>query len=241
VRTHHLGVACLATVIAFPYTASAETTGSPPGAVSPAVGQTIVSAWQVDPITPAAIGGPGLTLQQTAQQPQPTPPGQPVQQGQAAQTAAGPDIGRVGIGAIGGLSDLEFGPSVRTWFTPRFGAQAHLVFSSDDYGPQDVSFIRFEPTVLVALGDFGEGQVNIRPYLGGGLRLVRASIGNFSDSETNLAAVVGAEFGFLRVPRFKVSGEVSLSTDSDFDTFDPPRAGPRHNGVRIGVLGHYFF
>jgi hypothetical protein len=43
-------------------------------------------------------------------------------------SAAGPNIGAIGLGGIGGLSEFEIGPSLRYWITERFGLQGHLGF-----------------------------------------------------------------------------------------------------------------
>lgn len=163
------------------------------------------------------------------------------QRARAARTAAGPNIGTVGLGFVAGLSELELGPSLRFWATNRVGFQAHLGFSGDDFGPDSVDFVRFEPTVIVAIGDFGQGAVNVRPYAGGGLRIVRAGIGPFNDSEVKPVGVGGVEFGFSGAPRFKLSGEVSVAPNIDIDDFQPGRRGPRLTGARVAALGHYFF
>lgn len=193
-------------------------------------GEAIVRAWTADeaPASPAIATRLHGTLDQTFEQ-----------RGRAARTAAGPNIGTVGIGAIGGLSDLEIGPSFRFWATDRVGVQAHLGFSGDDFGPDNVDFIRFEPTVIIAIGDFGDGAVNVRPYAGGGLRIVRTDVGPFNDSDVKPVGVGGVEFGFRGAPRFKVSTEVSLAPDIDIEEFGG--RGPKVTGARVAALAHYFF
>ena len=116
--------------------------------------------------------------------------------------SAGPNIGAVGLGGVAGLSDFEIGPSFRYWVTERWGLQAHLGFGGDDdFLGDDVEYMRFEPTFIVAIGDFGNADLNVRPYAGGGLRLVRTDIGDFSDTDLRPAGVGGVEFGFRAVPR----------------------------------------
>ena len=155
--------------------------------------------------------------------------------------SAGPNIGAVGLGGVAGLSDFEIGPSFRYWVTERWGLQAHLGFGGDDdFLGDDVEYMRFEPTFIVAIGDFGNADLNVRPYAGGGLRLVRTDIGDFSDTDLRPAGVGGVEFGFRAVPRLKVSGELSISTDSEPDDFDFDDA-PSLGGVRLAALVHYFF
>ncbi len=154
---------------------------------------------------------------------------------------AGPNIGAVGLGGVAGLSEFEIGPSFRYWFTDRFGMQAHLGFSGDnDPIFDDVEYIRFEPTFIVAIGDFGNDAVNVRPYAGGGLRIVRTDIGRDSDVDVRPAAVGGVEFGFRGAPRLKVSAELSLAGEPDFDDRDFPRP-PKFGGARVSGLVHYFF
>ena len=160
---------------------------------------------------------------------------------QGRTSAAGPNIAAVGLGGVGGLSEFEIGPSFRYWFTERFGVQAHLGFSGDDIPGDDVDYMRFEPTFIVGIGDFGNDDVNVRPYAGGGIRLLRTDIGDYNDTDVRPAGVAGVEFGFRGVPRLKVSGELSVSAsddfDDDFDLGDPPDLG----GVRFSALVHYFF
>jgi hypothetical protein len=155
--------------------------------------------------------------------------------------SAGPSIQSVGLGAVAGLSEFEIGPSFRYWFSDRFGAQAHLGFSGDDaIRGDDVEYLRFEPTFIVAIGDFGNDDVNVRPYAGGGLRVLRTDIGDFSNTDVFPAGVVGVEFGFRAVPRLKVSGELSFSGDNDIDDIDFPDP-PELGGARFSGLVHYFF
>jgi hypothetical protein len=157
------------------------------------------------------------------------------------RAAAGPNIESVGLGAVGGLSEFELGPSFRYWATERFGLQAHLGFGGEDNLRRgDVQFMRFEPTFIVAIGDFGNAALNVRPYAGGGIRLMRTDIGEFSDTDVRPAGVGGVEFGFQGVPRLKVSAELSLSTDPDFEDFDFDEV-PTPGGARLSALLHYFF
>lgn len=225
-RAHHLVIACLAAAIVVPGTALADDAS----AASNTIARAVAAAWtEAEPETLPAASPPstGVLLAQP--------------QGSAARTPAGPNIGTVGIGAVAGLSDLEIGPSLRLWATPRVGFQAHLGFSGDEVGPDNVNFIRFEPTILIAIGDFGEGAVNMRPYAGGGVRVARTDIGPFSDTQVRGVAVGGVELGFSRAPRFKLSVEVSVAPTIDADDFDPPRRGPRLTGGRVAALAHYFF
>ncbi|HTV01321.1 MAG TPA: hypothetical protein VMF13_12310, partial [Luteitalea sp.] len=124
------------------------------------------------PVTPA----PGVlqsALAKAWSQPADAPQAARVQSRRRA-SSAGPNIEAVGLGGVAGLSEFEIGPSFRYWATERWGVQAHLGFGGDDdFLGDDVQYMRFEPTFIVAIGDFGNGEVNVRPYAGGGLRLVR--------------------------------------------------------------------
>jgi len=162
-----------------------------------------------------------------------------LQQARRRRASAGPSIGSVGLGAVAGLSDFEIGPSFRYWINDRFGVQAHLGFSGDDFGIEDVEYLRFEPTVIFAFGDFGDGSVNVRPYAGGGLRFIRTDIGDFNDSDVKPAGVGGVELGFQAVPRLKVSVELSVAAGNDFE--DDVFRGPELGGARVAALAHYFF
>lgn len=155
--------------------------------------------------------------------------------------SAGPNIGAVGLGAVAGLSEFEIGPSFRYWINDRFGVQAHLGFGGDqDFIGEDVEYLRFEPTFIVGIGDFGSDTVNVRPYAGGGLRFFRTDIGDFDDMSVKPAGVGGVEVGFRGAPRLKVSGEVSVSGENDLDDFNFGN-GPSIGGVRASALVHYFF
>lgn len=156
--------------------------------------------------------------------------------------SAGPSIGSVGLGAVGGLSEFEFGPSFRYWITDRIGVQTHLGFGGDqDFIGDNVDYLRVEPTVIVALGDFGNDALNVRPYVGGGLRVFRTDIGDdFDDTSVKPAGVGGVEFGFRAVPRFKASVELSVSGGNDLDDFNFGN-GPSIGGARVSALAHYFF
>lgn len=190
------------------------------------------------PVSPTPLIGQALT--QAWQGPLATPPQAAVVQGRRARSA-GPNIGAVGLGGVAGLSEFEIGPSFRYWINERFGVQAHLGFSGDnDFIGEDVEYLRFEPTFIVAIGDFGNAAVNIRPYAGGGLRIFRTDIGDFDDVMVRPAGVGGVEFGFRGAPRLKVSAEVSVSGENDLDDFNFGN-GPSIGGVRAAALIHYFF
>ncbi len=215
-RSFLIGMASFAVASVLPVAAAAD---EAPDALSLSVGRSISKAWLTE---------------MAAQQPPPMPAGQ------AAQTGAGPQIERFGVGAVVGLSDVEIGPSVRYWVTSRVGLQANLGFSGEDFFPENVTFTRLEPTVIVAFGDFGEGAINMRPYAGAGLRVAWAGGGGMSDSQVRPVGVGGVEFGFQRAPRFKISPEISFSPDINAD-LDPLFGGPRLNGLRLAAMAHYFF
>ena len=69
---------------------------------------------------------------------------------------------------------------------------------------------------------------------------MRTDIGEFDDTDVRPAAVGGVEFGFRGAPRLKVSAELSISTDQDFDDIDFGD-GPSIGGTRLSALVHYFF
>lgn len=191
------------------------------------------------PATPTPLVGSALT--QAWQGPLATPPQATVVQARRGSRSAGPNIGAVGLGGVAGLSEFEIGPSFRYWINERFGVQAHLGFSGDnDFIGEDVEYLRFEPTFIVAIGDFGNADVNIRPYAGGGIRVFRTDIGDFDDVMVRPAAVGGVEFGFRGAPRLKVSAELSVSGENDLDDFNFGN-GPSIGGVRAAALVHYFF
>lgn len=214
-------VTCLTAVCGLALAGSARA-DEPAASVAPTplIGQALTQAWQ------GPLGGP---------------PQAAAAQGRRTGRAAGPNIGAVGLGAVAGLSEFEIGPSFRYWINERVGVQAHLGFSGDnDFIGEDVEYLRFEPTVIVAIGDFGNADVNIRPYAGGGLRVFRTDIGDFDDVMVRPAAVGGVEFGFRGAPRLKVSAELSVSGENELDDFNFGN-GPSLGGVRAAALVHYFF
>lgn len=225
-KLHVVSGMVVAALAGIPVGAAAD--DAPPAAMAPHVAQAISRAWTGE-VAPEAI------------RPTPSTPSRAVLQGAAARTAAGPNIGNVGLGGLGGLTDFEIGPSFRFWATDRIGVQAHLGFSGDDIGPENVDYLRFEPTVIVAIGDFGEGSVNIRPYAGGGIRVIRTDIGPFDDAQVKPVGVGGVEFGFRSAPRLNVSAELSIAPDIDDADFELGGRVPKIRGARAAVLAHYFF
>ena len=194
--------------------------------VQPAVSSTLRNALDAAWAVPANTGTGSITAAVARQR---------------GSAPAGPNIGAFGIGGVGGLSQFEIGPSIRYWMTDRFALQAHLGFGGEDFLDEDVEYFRFEPTFIVAIGDFGNDAVNVRPYAGGGIRVFRTDIGErFDDTTVRPAGVGGVEFGFRGVPRLKASAELSLSAGNDLDDFDFDD-GPSVGGARVAALVHYFF
>jgi len=212
-----------ACILVAPAGARAEEPGSPSPAATTApsiLRDVLANAW-----APSSTTGHGVAGTQASRR----------------RAAAGPNIESIGLGGVAGLSEWEIGPSFRYWATERFGLQAHLGFGGeDDLRRGDVQYMRFEPTFIVAIGDFGNAALNVRPYAGGGIRVMRTDIGDFSDTDVRPAGVGGVEFGFQGVPRLKVSAELSVSTDPDFEDFDFDDV-PTPGGARLAALVHYFF
>ena len=198
-----------------------------------------------EPTAPSPAASASSSLLRSAIAAAWTPPGSTTTAWSVAQarraSSAGPSIASVGLGGVAGLSEFEIGPSLRYWINDRFGLQGHLGFGGDDdFLEDDVEFMRFEPTFIVAIGDFGNDALNVRPYAGGGIRVMRTDIGEFDDTDVRPAGVGGVEFGFRGAPRLKVSAELSISTDQDFDDIDFDD-GPSLGGTRLSGLVHYFF
>lgn len=215
-----------------------------PALAAVALGTVITSAVALaqEPAAPQPTPEPGALTRALEAAWNPPVAHTAVAQRRPVSVQAGPNIGAIGLGAVGGLTEFELGPSLRYWMTDRFGLQAHLGFGGDkDFLDQDVKFLRFEPTFIVAIGDFGDDAVNVRPYAGGGIRVFRTDIGSrFDDTTVRPAAVGGVEFGFRGVPRLKASGELSLSSGNDLEDFNFGN-GPSIGGARVAALVHYFF
>ena len=70
--------------------------------------------------------------------------------------------------------------------------------------------------------------------------MLRTDIGRLPTPTVRPAGVGGVEFGFRGAPRLKVSGELSLSADNDFEDFNFGNV-PSTGGARLSALVHYFF
>ena len=108
-----------------------------------------------EPVTPAPAAPAGASILNRvlarAWEPASTTVGAAVRTQSRRRPVAGPNIESVGLGAVGGLSEFELGPSFRYWATERFGLQAHLGFGGeDDLRRGDVQYMRFEPTFITS-------------------------------------------------------------------------------------------
>ena len=123
----------------------------------------------------------------------------------------------VGFGGRMGGSTLGFGATLRGWTGKRLGVQAEVsrYAISSAVAPGSVTLLEIAPSVLFSLPDRVGDYVWLRPYIGGGASLQRATQAGFgSTSETGFQAFGGGEFTFASAPRLAVSTRSRISLDA---------------------------
>ena len=84
---------------------------------------------------------------------------------------------------------------------------------------------------ILVVGDY----VWLRPYIGGGASLQRATQAGFgSTSETGFQAFGGGEFTFASAPR------LAVSTDLGYRWTHAPYDGFELGGLRVGLSAHWY-
>jgi hypothetical protein len=156
--------------------------------------------------------------------------------GQPAPT--GGAISRVmGFGGRMGGSALGFGGSLRGWSKKRIGVQVEVsrysLTSVDAAGR--VTTLEVAPSVLYALPNRVGDYVWLRPYVGAGLNLQRATQPGFgSASKTGFQAFGGGEFTFASAPR------LAVSTDLGYRRVPAPYQGFDLGDMRLGISAHWY-
>ena len=90
------------------------------------------------------------------------------------------------------------------------------------------------PSVLFSLPDRVGDYVWLRPYVGGGASLQRATQTGFgSTSETGFQAFGGGEFTFASAPRLAVSQSGYRRTHALYEGFEL-------GGLRVGLSAHWY-
>ena len=152
--------------------------------------------------------------------------------------SGGSGISRVmGFGPRMGGSALGFGGTLRGWSKKRLGVQLEVsrysLTSVNTAGR--VTTMEVAPSMLYSLPDRVGDYVWLRPYVGGGLNLQRASQTGFgSASKTGFQAFGGGEFTFASAPR------LAVSTDLGYRRVPAPYAGFELGDLRLGISAHWY-
>jgi hypothetical protein len=173
-----------------------------------------------------------------------TQPARPAPAQQTRPVYVTPATHVVGIGGRLGDSTMGFGASARAWRQNHLGFQMAVSRSSltSAIGPERLTSLDLEPSVLWSLRDHVGDYFWLRPYVGSGATLRRQSLslGNpsLTDSTTDAAwgyqAFGGGEFTFSGLPRFAVS------TDLGYRWSRMPVDGFDLGGFGLSVSGHWY-
>jgi len=150
---------------------------------------------------------------------------------------------RFGVGGQVGGSAVGAGFSARGWTSSqKFGVQLDVTHQSM---ANDVFFTRMSstqvgPRVLYAFRDHVSDSTWVRPYVGAGAHVLRASVSDpatgLSTSDTRMAAQFfgGAELTLSAVPR------LGLSADVGYQWYQSPFVGYTLDGMMVGVSAHWY-
>lgn len=147
----------------------------------------------------------------------------------------------IGLGTGMGTSSHGFKASARGWSTTGFGFQFEV--SRDELtsalAPERVTSFQFAPSILYSLPASVTNRVWVRPYLGGGASIYRATLNVETavpptDSGMDFQAFAGGEITLANVPRFALSADIA---------FRRPRAsfvGFETRKLNLSVSGHWY-
>jgi hypothetical protein len=149
----------------------------------------------------------------------------------------------IGIGGRMSASTPGFGVTARRWWGNRLGFQFEASRSLLDSiaAPGHVTSFQFAPSVLYSLPDGVSNSLWVRPYLGGGGSMYRATLSGGTaglaesvDTALGLQAFGGAEATFSGVPRFALSADVGYRwSQTTFAGFEPRKIG-------LSLSGHWY-
>jgi len=154
-----------------------------------------------------------------------------------------PAIHQLGVGAAAGMSAVGFGGSARGWRNNRFGGQLTVTHSTttSSVTPDEMSTLRFAPSLLYALPDRITDYLWLRPYVGTGFHYSHSSLSSAtpgvtgpSSNDLGLQVVGGGEMTFAAVPQLAVSADLTYrSVDTSFEGFEPSHFG-------FGISAHWY-
>lgn len=149
----------------------------------------------------------------------------------------------IGLGARAGWSAFESGISARTWLHDRIGLQLEVSRSAltSPVAPARLTATQFAPSVLLAWPDRMSDDVMVRPYVGGGPRVIRQvvgigpqGVGSVSENRVAVQVFGGGEVTFPAAPRF------TLSADLRYGWSKQAPAGPELDGLGFSLSGHWY-
>ena len=179
----------------------------------------------------------------------PAPAAASVQTGPAARIQLPTPAGyvapshRFGIGGQIGGSAVGAGISVRGWSkSQKIGVQFDVTHSSmtNDVFFTTMSSTQFGPRVLYAFRDHVSDSTWLRPYVGAGAHVLRASVNDpltgLSASDTRMAAQFfgGTELTLSAVPR------LGLSADVGYQWYQSPFVGYTLDGMMMTLSAHWY-
>ena len=142
-----------------------------------------------------------------------------------------------GVGGLMSGATIGYGASGRAWSERNLGLQLQVSRSAitSDVAEGRVTAVEFAPSVLYSLHDRVTDYVWLRPYVGAGVNLNRASqTGYGSSNKVGFQAFGGGEFTFASFPR------VSVSADLTYRKATTPFEGFELGGVGFAVAGHWY-
>ncbi|HXW04279.1 MAG TPA: SH3 domain-containing protein [Vicinamibacterales bacterium] len=149
----------------------------------------------------------------------------------------------IGLGGLVAGSGPAFGATARVWSRNRFGVQFELSRSTSTSAglPDQVTTVEFAPSVTYWLADSVSDYLWIRPYVAGGISMLRSSLGGISPdsasmTESSMAYRThgGAEVTFSSVPKFAVT------VDAGYRTHTTPFVGHELGGFGFTFAAHWY-
>lgn len=219
--------------------AAVAATTTPPAAKQGSASQA--AAPQTAPPASASVGAPAAAAPRSASA-QTGPVSRPRPSATVPTNYVAPSH-RLGLGGQVGGSAVGAGFSVRGWTkAQKIGVQFDVTHSSMT---NDVFFTRMSstqagPRVLYAFSDHVSDSTWVRPYLGAGAHMLRASVSDaatgLSTSSTKMAAQLfgGAEVTLAAVPR------LGLSADVGYQWYQSPFVGYTLDGMMMSVSAHWY-
>ena len=150
---------------------------------------------------------------------------------------------RFGVGGQIGGSAVGAGFSARGWTSSqKFGVQIDVMHSSmtNDVFFTSMSSTQVGPRVLYALRDHVSDSTWLRPYVGAGAHVLRASVNDpvtgLTTADTRMAAQFfgGTELTLSAVPR------LGLSADVGYQWYRSPFVGYTLDGMMMTVSAHWY-